>query len=70
MYKILNDNTAPNLKDLFHKKVNSQNTYNLRNSERDLEVAKPKTEFLKITFVYNGAILWNMIHVAGFSFSF
>ena len=58
MYKILNDHTAPNLKDLFRKKYEThQNTLNLRNSETDLMLAK--TEFLKRTFGYSGATLWN-----------
>ena len=47
MYKILNGHTAPNLKDLFRKKNVSQNTYSLRNSDTDLTVTKPKTEFLR-----------------------
>ena len=60
MYKILNDHTAPNLKDLFRKKYKThQNAFNLRNSETDLMLAKPKTEFLKRTFGYRGATLWN-----------
>ena len=60
MYKILNDHTAPNLKDLFRKKNEThQNAFNLRNSETDLMLTKPKTEFLKRTFGYSGATLWN-----------
>ena len=54
---------------LFHKKIYTylfrlkcethQNAYNLRNSKTDLMLAKPKTEFLKRTFGYSGATLWN-----------
>ena len=59
MYKILNDHTAPNLK-VFRKKYEThQNALNLRNSETDLMLAKPKTEFLKRTFGYSSATLWN-----------
>ena len=55
-----NDHTAPNLKDLFRQKnVTHQNAYNLRNSETDLMLAKPKTEFLNRTFGYSGSTLWN-----------
>ena len=55
MYKILNDHTAPNLKDLFRKKYEThQNALNLRNGETDLMPAKPKTEF---HFGYSGANL-------------
>ena len=61
MYRILNDHTAPNLNDLSRKKNNvaSQKTYNNRNSETDLALAKPKTEFLKRNFWFIDAILCN-----------
>lgn len=59
MYKILNDHTAPNLKGLFRRKNITQNNYNLRNSNIDLALPKPKSEFLKKSFGYSGAILWN-----------
>lgn len=59
MYKILNDHTAPNLKESFGERSATQNTYNLRNNDVDLALLKPKTEFLKRTFKYSGAILWN-----------
>lgn len=59
MYKILNKHTAPNLNELFCKRNISQNNYNLRNSETDLSLPKPKTEFLKKGFGYSGAMLWN-----------
>jgi hypothetical protein len=36
MYKVLNDNAAPGLKESFYKRKVTQNTYNLRNSENDL----------------------------------
>ena len=48
------------LNDLFRKKYEThQNALNLRNSETDLMLAKPKTEFLKRTFGYSGGTLWN-----------
>jgi len=56
-YKILGNHTAPNLKDLFCRRNVSQNSYDLRNSETDLTIKKPKTEFLKKTFGYSGAVL-------------
>ncbi len=61
MYKVLGNHTAPNLKDLFSRRNASQNIYDLRNSETDLSLKKPKTEFLKKTFGYSGAILWNSL---------
>jgi hypothetical protein len=61
MYKILNEHTAPNLKDLFCKKNVFQNTHNFRNSETDLALPKPKTDFLMVrSFGYSGAILLNL----------
>ena len=61
MYKVLGNHTAPNLKDIFSRRNASQNIYDLRNSETDLSLKKPKTEFLKKTFGYSGAILWNSL---------
>ena len=43
IYKILNDDTAPNL------------------SATDLTLPKPKREFLKRSFKYSGAVLWNQL---------
>ena len=61
LYKVLENHTAPNLKDLFSRRNVSQNSYELRNSETDLSIKKPKTEFLKKTFGYSGAVLWNSL---------
>ena len=61
IYKVLENHTAPNLKDLFSRRNVSQNSYELRNSETDLSIKKPKTEFLKKTFGYSGAVLWNSL---------
>ena len=58
IYKVLANHTAPNLKDLFSRRNVSQNN---RNSETDLSIKKPKTEFLKKTFGYSGAVLWNSL---------
>lgn len=59
MYKILNDHTAPSLKKLFIRRNEKQHFYNLRNSDTDLSLPKPKREFLKRSFKYSGAMLWN-----------
>ena len=40
LYKIINDYTAPNLKE-------SRANYNLRNNYTDLAIPKPRREFLK-----------------------
>ena len=54
MYKILNNLAAPNLNSMFHKMSNCSISYNLRNSNNDLVLPKPKTEFKKRSFSYNG----------------
>ena len=61
MYKILNDHSAPNLKQLFNKKNEAQTSYNLRNNQTDITLPNPKTEYLKRTLGYNGAKLWNSL---------
>ena len=35
--------------------------YNLRNSEDKLAVPLPRTNFLKNSFSYNGAVIWNSL---------
>ncbi|CAH3152281.1 unnamed protein product, partial [Porites lobata] len=35
--------------------------YNLRNSENKLAVPLPRTNFLKNSFSYNGAVIWNSL---------
>ena len=54
MYKILNNLAAPNLDHMFLKVRNCPISYNLRNSDMDLVLPKPKTEFKKRSFSYNG----------------
>ena len=45
MYKILNDHSAPNLKQLFNKRNEAQTSYNLQNNQTDitLPTAVPRT---------------------------
>jgi hypothetical protein len=59
MYKVLNNHAAPGLKESFYKRNVTQNIYNLRNSENVLTLPKPRTEYLRRTFNYSGAMLWN-----------
>ena len=59
IYKILNDETAPNLKENFLRISDCPITHQLRNSQTDLVLPFPKSEFKKKTFSYNGATLWN-----------
>ena len=61
MYKILNDDTAPSLRSSFVRRNVDQTDYHLRNSATDLTLPKPKREFLKRSFKYSGAMLWNQL---------
>ena len=61
LYKILNDYTAPNLKESLTGSGLTQANYNLRNSYTDLALPKPRREFLKKSFKYSGAKLWNSL---------
>ena len=45
MYKILNDHSAPILKQLFNKRNEAQISYNLRNNQTDITLPNPKTEY-------------------------
>jgi hypothetical protein len=47
LYKILNDYTAPNLKESLTGSSLTQANHNLRNSYTDLSLPKPRREFLK-----------------------
>ena len=47
LYKILNDFSAPNLKELLIKRSSFQTDYDLRNSHTDLALPKPRREYLK-----------------------
>ena len=64
MYEVLNDHVAPGLKESFHERNVLQNRYNLRNSEYDLTIPKPRTEYLRRSFKYSGAMLWNDLSFA------
>ena len=72
MYKILNDYSAPNLKQLFNKRNEAQTSYNLQNNQTDITLPNTKTEYLKRTDItlpntkteylkrtleYNGAVM-------------
>ena len=59
MYKILNDYSAPNLKKLLKRRNSLQTSYAIRNSQNDLDLPKPRREFLKKSFKYSGSRLWN-----------
>ena len=60
MYKTVNKLAPSRLCDLFQN-VNEITDYNLRGSSTRVYIPMPRTEFLKQSFCYNGAKLWNQI---------
>ena len=60
MYKTVNKLAPSRLCDLFQN-VNKINDYNLRGSSTRVYFPMPKTEFLKQSFCYDGAKIWNKI---------
>lgn len=58
-YKIINGHTAPNLRNKIRFNYEMNYPYNLRNSDTDLALPKPKKDFGKRCFNYNAAVIWN-----------
>ena len=58
MYKTINELTPEYLQNLFSFRSTN---YNLRNAEMKLNLPKPRTEYLKRSFCYSGARLWNTL---------
>ena len=56
MYKTINDLVPEYLQSLFSQRHSG---CNLRNSEGRLSLSKPNTNYLKRSFSYSGAMLWN-----------
>ena len=63
MYKVLNDYIGPTLKESLIRRNHMQTNYDLRNSPTDLALPKPKREFLKKSFKYSGAKVWNSLSI-------
>ena len=57
MYNTLNEVVPEYLRCLFTQR--HVNDYNLRNLEGKLSLPKPNTNYLKQSFCYSGACLWN-----------
>jgi hypothetical protein len=60
MYKILNEQSAPSLREKFIKIKDLNREYNLRSNDTDLALPKHKTNYLKRSFKYSGAMLWKI----------
>ena len=62
VYKSLNGLAPDYLKSMFTNR-SAISTYSLRNCEGKLAVPLPRTNFLKNSFSYNGALLWNSLPI-------
>ena len=58
MFKSLNGLAPVYLQDLFSEQ---HADYDLRDSFRKLNLPKPRTDYLKSSFGYTGALLWNSL---------
>ena len=58
MFKSLNGLAPVYLQDLFSER---NTDYDLRDSFRKLNLPKPRTDYLKRSFGYSGALLWNSL---------
>ena len=56
MYKCINDLAPAYLCNLFVPRISN---YDFRNAEKMLLLPKPRTDYLKRSFSYSGAILWD-----------
>ena len=60
IFKIFNNDCPMYLREQFHR-TSEIHDYNLRGSNYDLQLPLPKTNFLKRSFPYRGAIAWNQL---------
>ena len=58
MFKSLNGLAPVSLQDLFSER---HTDYHLRDSFHKLNLPKPRTNYLKRSFAYSGALLWNSL---------
>ena len=58
MFKILNGEAPTYLQELFSVRGSG---YNIRNSEMRLNVPRPQTDYMKKSFCYSGAVLFNRL---------
>jgi hypothetical protein len=58
MFKIINGDAPSYLQNLFSVRGSG---YNLRDSEIKLNLLKPRTNYLKRSLCYSGALLWNCL---------
>ena len=62
VYKSFNG-LAPDYMHSMFVNRDSVNPYSLKNTEGKLAVPKPRTNYLKNSFSYSGAVLWNSLPI-------
>ena len=60
VFKCLNNKAPTHLQQLFTK-TGTTHCYSIRNANNTLLVPKPRTEILRRSFQYKGAVLWNSL---------
>ena len=60
-FRILHNHSASNPRDKFDIRETNLGSYNLRNFNMNVSVPKPNTEYLKRSFGYSLAVLWNSL---------
>ena len=60
MFKIFNNNCPTYLRERFHRTSEVHNL-NMRGSHYNLQLPLPKTNYLKRSFSYRGAMAWNQL---------
>ena len=62
MYNIKHNNLSKPMKDMFE--ISNNEFHNLRSNAVDFHIPKPKTNFMKKSISYSGALLWNNLPTA------
>ena len=57
MYKVKNSELPESMNKLFE--IANNKIYNLRRKDNDFLLQKPKTNYMKKSISYNGALAWN-----------
>ena len=62
MYNIKHNNLSKPMKHMFE--ISNNEFHNLRSNAVDFHIPKPKTNFMKKSISYSGALLWNNLLTA------
>ena len=62
MYNIKHNDSNKPMKDMFE--ISNNKFHNLRSNAVDFHIPKPKTDFMKKSISYSGALLWNNLPTA------